>query len=510
MPDILTSLLRPSGEELLANTHQGPVIGLRQGDVNIFRGIPFAAPPLGKLRFLPPRPPLPRSQPLDCRMLRDSAVQGAEKISPSITHSEDCLHLNLWAPASATQGSGLPVLVYIHGGGFSEGSPAKPVFDGSHFARGGVVQVNISYRLGALGFMAFEKVEEEHGFLGNTGLLDQIAALHWVQENIAFFGGNPGCVTVCGESAGAFSVSSLILSPLAKGLFHRAIMQSGNILGQPILAPMNPGNRGTAIVQSKSYAAGFRCNSLSGLRKLDARLLCRGCAFKDNMLTPARYNFWPVFDGKLLPQNPYQALTQGEVNEVDVLAGFNSDEGTLFIPKNTPEEEYIQLCLRIFGTAAYEVLKRFPVGGGHTPADRARGLIQMGLRFGGDVFADEMSRRGKQVWLYNFNHRIALLDRLGLGITHAVELIFVFKTVPKLLLKNPAHGQMMEETHARWLNFVRTGNPNTGLPVNGQWPAYTAAKKETFLLQPRPETVHAPAAKDVAFYRDTLWGAAAP
>ncbi len=503
MSDIIASLLRPAGE-LQADTRQGPVLGLRQESVCLFRGIPFAAPPQGKLRFLPPLPPLPRAKTLDCRFLRDSAVQGAE-LTPGITCSEDCLHLNLWAPAGAGPGSKLPVLVYIHGGGFSEGSPAKPVFDGTHFAENGVVQVNISYRLGALGFMAFEKVEAEHGFLGNLGLLDQIAALRWIQENIAFFGGNPACVTICGESAGAFSVSSLILSPLAKGLFHRAIMQSGNILGQPILAPMNPGCRGTALLQSRSYAASFRCSSLSGLRKLDAKLLSRGCAFKDNLLTPPRYNFWPVFDGRLLPENPYAALTRGPINEVDILAGFNSDEGTLFIPKNTTEEDYLQLCLRVFGANGGEVAAHFACCTGHTPASRARELIQMGLRFGSDVFADELSRRGKRVWLYNFNHRLPILDMLGLGITHAVELIFVFKTVPKLLLRSPRHRLVMEDTHARWLNFVKTGNPNEGLPVNGPWPAYTAQEKQILLLQEEPEAAPAPATQSVAFYRNLLW-----
>ncbi len=504
MTDILPlPRLAPKGP--LAQTAYGPVLGAVLNGVHCFRGVPFAAPPLGPLRFLPPQPPAPWQEVLDCQSFRDSAVQAAE-ITPAITHSEDCLYLNIWAPAEASPGDGRAVLVYIHGGGFSEGSPAKAVFDGSAFAKSGILQVNLSYRLGALGFMAFEEIEAEHGYLGNCGLLDQIAALQWVQENIAFFGGDPGNVTICGESAGAFSVSALLLSPLAKGLFKRAILQSGNILGQPILAPMARGGRRSAIVSSRSYAAALRHPSLTGLRKMDARAITRGCAFRDNLTDPPKYNFWPVFDGRLLPQNPYEALCQGQLNAADLLLGYNSDEGTLFIPKGTTGESYFQLCLRIFGEDAYEVLRRFPIGAGHTPASRARALVEMGLRFGSDVYADEYSRQGQRVWAYNFNHHIPVLDGIGLGITHALELFFVFKTLPKLFLRNPAHGPVMEDIHIRWLNFIRTGDPNQGDAVSTPWPAYTQQEKQTLILQAKPAPRTAPLAQDVAFYRDILWG----
>ncbi len=504
MPELFQNL-RTREEHPVYNTQYGPVSGIIEGEVAIIRGIPFAKPPVKQLRFLPPEPPEPWTEVLDCHNFRDSAMQASE-ISPTITHSEDCLHLNIWAPASAKEGDNLPVLVYIHGGGFSDGSPAKFIFDGSHFANDGIIQINISYRLGALGFMAFEKIEKEHGFLGNCGLLDQLAALRWVQDNIHFFGGDTNCITVSGESAGSFSVSSLLLSPLAKGLFQRAILESGNILGQPIVAPGARGARKQAIVTSQAYTAAMQRKSLPGLQLLDARQLVRGCAFSANMIEPPRYNFWPVFDGKLLPENPYKALLSAPINEVDLLCGYNAEEGSFFISRNATEEDYIRLCQHIFGDNSYEVLRRFPSNKKYTAAQRGRDLIEMGLRFGSDVFADELSRRGKKVWHYHFNHAPRVLDLVGMGPTHAIELMFVFKTIPKVLLRNPSNALVADDVHARWANFIKTGNPNEGMPVHGTWPAYHADNKQSMVLQEESFASPTEQTDEVDFYLKLLWG----
>ncbi len=504
MPELFSSLRTPE-ERVLCQTQYGPVSGLVSEDVVSFKGIPFAKAPTMQLRFLPPEPPEVWQEELDCTHFRDSAMQASE-VSPTITHSEDCLHLNIWAPATAKEGDGLPVLVYIHGGGFSDGSPAKFVFDGSHFARDGVIQVNLGYRLGALGFMAFEKIEKEHGFLGNCGLLDQLAALHWVQENIHFFGGDKNCVTLSGESAGSFSVSSLLLSPYAKGLFHRAILESGNILGQPILAPEAAGGRRQAIVNSQAYAAAMQRKSLPGMQTIDARALVRGCAFQANMLEAPRYNFWPVFDGKLLPENPYDALQNAPINEVDILCGYNAEEGTFFISRNATEEDYIRLCQRIFGAKSYEVLRHFPTNKEYSAAKRARDLIEMGLRFGSDVFADELSRRGKKVWHYHFKHAPRVLDLVGMGPTHAIELMYVFKTLPRVLLRNQSNALVADDVHARWVNFVKTGDPNEGLAVNGAWPRYHAENRRSMVLQEEAHDAPTEETDEVAFYLQLLWG----
>ncbi len=491
-------------EAPVAPTAYGPVRGLVKDGVAQFRGVPFAAPPVGPRRFMPPVPPAPWREVLDCTRFRDSAIPATE-IDPLITRGEDCLYLNIWAPPDAA-GARLPVLVFIHGGGYSDGSPAKLIFDGSRFARDGVVQVNVSYRLNALGFLALEEAEAACGVLGNAGLLDQIAALKWVQKNIAAFGGDADNVTICGESAGAFSVSCLMMSPMAEGLFARAIMESGNLLGQPIIAPQNKGGRKQALLARRAFAAQVGARSFAQLQLADPQKLAKASPFLNDMTAKPHYCFWPVFDGALLPENPYQALRAGAVNGVDILAGYNTDEGSLFIPRGTSEEDYILLLERIFGEDALAVLKRYPVDRRHTAASRARRLAEMGLSMGGDVFADELAARGHNVYYYNFNYSLPVLDRVGLGAMHALELIYVFDTVPRLLLRREEDAAFKEDVHCRWLNFIRSGDPNKGKYNGVAWPRYSKGEKQALILDVKPTTARTPHEKHAAFYRDVLWG----
>ena len=309
----------------------------------------------------------------------------------------------------------------------------------------------------------------------------------------------------CGESAGAFSVSNMLMSPLAKGLFHRAIMESGNLLGQPIIAHQAKGGRAQALLQSRAFAASFGAHTLEEMQRIDAHKIARSSPFINDMTAKYHYCFWPVFDGVTLPENPYQALVKGAVNGVDILAGYNTDEGTLFIPRGTKEEAYILLLARVFGERALEVLERYPVNSRHSAGTRARRLAEMGLSMGGDIFADELSRQGHRVWYYNFNYSLPLLDRVGLGAMHALELIYVFDTVPRLLLGDDATLAFKEDVHNRWLNFVKTGNPNTGAAVGTPWPGYTPEGKETLVLDKTSRAVRAPHEKHVAFYRRMLW-----
>lgn len=503
MPISPLNLLRPAGGELptpVVHTALGPVRGFAKGGVRQFRGIPFAAPPLGPLRFLPPQPIAPWAEVLDCTRFRPSALQGNPG-EATIRHSEDCLHLNIWAPE---EGEGLPVLVFIHGGGFSDGSPAQRTLDGTAFAKSGVVQVNIGYRLGALGFMAFPEVAAEYGSLGNLGLLDQIAALRWVRENIAAFGGNAANVTLCGESAGAFSVSCLMLSPLAKGLFRRCILESGNLLGQPIVSPRAPGGAEEAVSASLRYMRSFGARSLPALREVSGRRLAAGAAFRANMTAPPVYNFWPVLDGHVLPKDPFAALAAGQVNGEAMLAGFNSDEGTLFIPPTTGEEAYTQLVYNIFGTRAWQVLERYPATKRRPAAARARDLVKMGLRIGTDLFADALSEARLPVYYYNFSYAVPALEAAGLGAMHALELPFVFATVPAPLLASEALRALVAHTHGAWLGFIREGEP--ALAGRRAWPRYSAAARDMLVLAPVPRAAKLPGATDVEFFKVMLYG----
>lgn len=492
-----------TGQTVPAHTAHGPVTGAVGEEIVRFLGVPYAAPPVGALRFAPPAPPAPWQNPLDCTRFRDSACQSTE-LDPGVSHSEDCLYLNIWAPRGAAPGS-LPVLVYIHGGGFSDGSPQNPIYSGAQFAKNGVVQVNLTYRLNALGFMPFREIAEEYGNTGNTGLLDQIAALKWVRQNIAAFGGDPDRVTICGESAGSFSVSALLLSPLAKGLFTRAILESGNILGQPIVAPYAAGQPGAALAMAQAYAASLGAESLADMRRLDAKTIAAGSGFRGDLTRPNPFAFFPVFDGFVLPKQPYQALREGAFNPADILAGYNSDEGSLFVPTGASDEDYIRQCRTIFGADTPRVLARFPASQ-HVPArQRARELAKMGLRFGSDVYADEMSRRGQAVYCYNFNYRPQLLDAVGLGAMHALELLFVFDSSPKLPVRRAESLNFQRQVHHYWLNFVSEGDPNTGQPVDTPWPRYTAGEKLLLRLDSPMQPLPAPQAEEVAFFRQLLW-----
>ena len=495
----------------LRNTYQpilttlaGKVKGRLEKNVFSFKGIPFAAPPIGNLRFRPPQPVTPWDTVLDCTEPSDAALQ--KSILPAVViHQEDCLRLNLWTPETMSDKSMLPVLVFIHGGGFAKGSPGKRMYEGIRFAQNGVVMVSIAYRLNALGFLSFAETEQENNALGNLGLLDQIAALQWVQNNIAFFGGDPSQVTICGESAGAFSVSSLMVSPLAKGLFIRAILESGNLLGQPIISPNANGSRAQAIEVSKEYCTSLGAANFSEMQNIDSKEIVKYCPFRYDMTHPSLYNFWPVFDGKVIPENPYQALLAGNINQVDILAGYNTDEGTIFIPEGISEETYIQMLMNIFGKNAGKVLLRFPVDSEHTPTMRARMLIEMGFRFGNDVFAKELTKQGHHAYLYNFDYTFHILNTMGLGSMHALELVFVFDTLPDIMLKDPSLAAFANTVHTYWLNFVKYGNPNTGIPVSAPWPCCTTKQNNFLVLNQTPASIKAPLEEDVDFYLDILW-----
>lgn len=490
-------------DALVVDTKFGPVKGQKEDDVVSFKGIPFAAPPVKELRFLPPEEPGKWTDTLDCTEFRPSAVQVVKK-DEGITYDEDCLYLNLWKPAEPKKEK-LPVLVFIHGGAYTQGSPAKTMYDGTRFARDGVIQINIPYRLSALGNLSFPEVTEKYGTIGNLGTLDQIKALEWVKENVMAFGGDPENITISGESAGAFSVSNLVMSPMAKGLFQRAIMESGGIMGQPMVVPKSTGDKQQAIANAEAFRKHLEVETLVEAQQLDSQLLAEESQFGMDITKPTEYNLWPTFDGKVLPENPYQALLQGDYNSVDLLAGYNTDEGTMFTSEGVTEEDYQKMIRWTFGDQADEVLARYPVDETHDATQRARAVFYYAMRIGSESFANEMAKQGKNVYYYNFDLDMPILNEKGLGTAHAMELYFVFDTVPKKVELTEEKEQFKEDLHNRWLNFIVSGDPNQGEKVGVEWPKYTTGEQKILVLKEKSEIRQRPNQVDVDFFLNKFW-----
>ena len=473
----------PDETDTLLATPLGVIKGRQHENIRIFRGIPYAKAPIGKLRFAPTQPAEPWQGVLD-----------ATKFSPALPQygmtgtDERALTLNVWTPAK--DGERLPVYVFIHGGAFVCGSGAESQFESTNLAKQGIVAVTINYRLNTLGFLPDKAGLKQYGTTGNWGLLDQIEALKWVRQNIAAFGGDSDRVTVGGESAGSFSVSALIASPLAKGLFRQAIMESGCILNIPGIAPLSRGDL------KKSVANGSRYVELMGgkdtpegigyLRGISADVLAANSRFQANSVADAKpFCFWPVFDGKVLPKDPMQAARQGSLNPVRLLVGFNTNEGSIFVNQASTEADYHAVMYHIFGKKAPEFFNRYPVDGEHSAFDRLSDVYGAAmLKSGAMPFADSLAKKGEDVYFYRFDYLDPDLPQGSpIGVAHAAELKYVFGNLDEKLSGNPSARRMSDKLLNIWANFIKTGDPNGAAGIDGQrWEKYDPADRKDFRL----------------------------
>ena len=329
-----------------------------------FRGIPFAAPPVGELRWRTPQPVTPWSGERSADEFGPKCMQtgqpaDVDPLNPLM--SEDCLYLNVWTPAKSAEDR-LPVMVWIYGGGFKIGSGSEPWYNGAHLAKKGVIVVTVNYRLDAFGFLSHPELTAESNdhASGNYGLLDQIASIGWVKRNIAAFGGDPGQITVFGESAGSISVSALMASPLAHGLFEHVIGESGAMLFPDkslyAVAPLPKAEQAGV-----KFADLLSSHSIAELREQPAAALLE--ALTKNPDIP-RISRGPIIDGQVLPTNPAEIFAKGQQSDVTLLAGSTSDEGTLFTARaqQATPESYSEQIHRLFGDAADAVRKLYPVG----------------------------------------------------------------------------------------------------------------------------------------------------
>jgi para-nitrobenzyl esterase len=467
--------------------------GLLQGtfedSLTVYRGIPFAAPPVGDLRWRAPQPPTKWEGVKQATKFAPGPIQGG---NPPSGKSEDCLYLNIWTPAKST-GDRIPVLVWIYGGGFGAGATSEKNYSGENLAKKGVVLVSIAYRVGQLGFLANPELSKEspNHVSGNYGLMDMISGLQWVKKNIAAFGGDPTKVTIFGESAGGIAVSMLCASPLAKGLFQGAISQSGGNFGPPRPTTF-PGENQKRLADAErdgqTYLKNAGVSSITELRKIPA-----------DKLPAVRGMSWPIIDGWVIPDDQYKLYEEGRFNDTPILVGYNSDEGASFSPPKTPED-YITGVKTRYGKFADELIKAYPIGSDAVPKT-ARDLAR-DAAFGWQtwIWARLQTKIGKsKAFYYYFDQHPDYPEgspRVGYGSPHGQDVNYVFK---HLDASNPQTTktdlEISEAMATYWTNFAKRGNPNSeGVPV---WPAFSDANPMVMYFGQTPHTGPVPSAESL-------------
>lgn len=474
-------------------TESGLVSGVagRDASVTVYKGIPYAEPPIGNLRWTPPRP----LRSWEGVRKADNFSDACAQIFPNgdFPKSEDCLYLNVWTPAKSG-GAGLPVMVWIHGGGLRVGSSREALYDGEELAKKGVVVVTLNYRLGIFGFFAYPELTKEsaHHASGNYGLLDQLAALQWVHRNISAFGGDLNKVTIFGQSGGAFSVNAQVVSPLSKGLIRGAISESGGVgagFGRTALPSLEDSEK--AGVKAAESAG---VHSLAELRALPTEKLLQATGFPEANV-----------DGWFFPESPAAIFKEGEENKVTMIVGSNSDEGQHFIRSALPASEFVEHAQKTYGNDATEYLKLYPGDSDQSAKISQQHQFADGTALAEQHLAADVVRGGAKVFLYYF----AYLDvggynsepptlGLRLGADHGAELPYVFgllnhwkTTVPENDLK------LQNIVMSYWMNFAKSLDPNgAGLPV---WKPFSVSDGSVMVLDQNVGMQPNPRAAQLAF-----------
>jgi len=457
------------------NVDGGLISGTVDDGINTYKGIPFAAPPVGDLRWKAPQPVEDWDGVRDCTEYSSdcphpSYPEGSLYARDPHPQSEDCLYLNVWSEANADEKR--PVMVWIHGGGFTRGAGSNSAYDGKQLAKKGVVLVTINYRLGVYGFLAHPELtaESEHDSSGNYGALDMVAALEWVQRNIEKFGGDPDRVTIFGESAGSWAVNLMVATPLAKGLFHRAIGQSGGAFG-----PMTHLSKGDASAETIGVAFGKAAgaDTLADMRALSSDHLLDVFS---NDPQGKKFRSRGVVDGYLLTASVYDTFAQGKHNDVPAILGSNRDEAAAFMaPGMLPKtiEAYEKQMRKRYGDDFDAFAKVYPVD---DSAEIRDAVIQSGSdsSFGISMrtWARMMGKGDSDAYLYYFTRVPQIPNKEFYGAFHAAEILYAFDNLgTRERVYDEIDHSLAETMSDYWVNFATTGNPNgKGLP---EWTPYT-------------------------------------
>jgi para-nitrobenzyl esterase len=482
----------------IIETTNGKVEGVRQNDIHIFKGIPYAAPPVGDRRWLAPEPVEPWTGVFQARSFGSVVPQGPSPLEnimmgfkPEESQSEDCLFLNIWSPG--LDDARRPVLFWIHGGGFRRGAGSRPIYDGSSLLkRGDTVLVTINYRLGPFGFLSLnEATGGRITATGNEGMLDQIMALEWVRDNIATFGGDPNNVTVFGESAGGMSIGALLSMPRAQGLFHKAILQSG------AANTAHTVDRAQMVTEQFLKLADLKTDDVDALRSVTAERLVTA----DNEFIPGFMPWQPVIEGTILLKSPLEAIRAGSGGEIPIMVGSTLDEWKLMAGLNPEitaldENGLMEQCKDLI------------------PANKVEGMIEIyrsalerrGVEITpGEIFlaiqtdrvfripairlAEAHQRNNQLAFNYLFTWTSPAFEG-KLGACHAIDVGFVFGThEDKFFGSGPKADALSEKVQDGWVTFARTGNPSCD--SLGEWPEYKESKA-TMLLGAQCTAAEAP------------------
>ncbi len=494
---------RAGADPLTVKTMQGKVHGktINDGKVRAFLGLPYAAPPVGELRWKPPEPAA------KWRGMRDATQYGArcyqghiydDMVFQDSGPSEDCLFLNVFTPATAKAKSKLPVMFWIHGGGYTGGSASEPRHNGDFLPLKGVVLVTINYRLGVFGFLATTDLAKEAGGpAGNYGLMDMVAALHWVHDNIAKFGGDPGNVTIFGESAGSFAVSTLMAAAPAHGLFQKAIGESGSALSR-ILGEPDASSTTEREQKEQAWVESLGAKSLAELRAMPADAVLAAASKQGEPGFPT------VIDGTFLTEPVADTYAAGKQAHVPLLAGWNRDENA-GMARDMTAEKWKETAEKLFGEHAAEFLSYYP---GDTDEQAVRSAIDYGsdvfIAFGTWRWIDAQTRTGDAP-VYRYHFELAAPPskfHQGWYAFHSDDIEYVFGTLDTRpgAEWRPEDRKLSDEMMDYWTNFAKTGDPNgAGLP---QWPRFD---KDGMILHLDSETTAGPDTTHARYEFLTKW-----
>lgn len=495
---------------LIVDTKYGKLEGTQEGPVQAWKGVPYAQPPLGSLRFRPPQPLQAWSGTRDVSRFSPTAPQKAA-LMENLTgrsradYNEDCLYLNVWSPAADNKRR--PVMVWIHGGAFVTGAGSVPWYNGVSFAsQGEVVVVTINYRLGIFGFLHLAEFGgEDFVTSGNCGILDQVAALQWVHENIEAFGGDPDNVTIFGESAGSMSVSILLGLPEAQGLFHKAILESGT--ANNIKGPEGANK----VAEQVLGKFGLTKQAITKLQEVPVDQLL-DLAFSFPSSTGAR-PFWPIIDGVSIRQSPLEAIAAGFTRHIPILIGSNKDEMCLFTMldrswTSLDETGIKERCARMVGSSWPSLAEYYSnLPGEFTPLERWTQLLTAAV-FGIPslrLAEAQLKQAEAGVWMYRFDWPTPILNG-ALKACHALEIPFVWNNlgqngVVAFTGDSTSRQPIANRMHAAWIAFAQHGNPSVAAL---EWPAYNLSDRPTLIFDVDTRVENDPAAAERETWETSL------